>query len=65
MDWMKATRTQRIERRDRLAELGSTWADEDDCGKDLLPCGICDECVDEGVLGVECDEDEIDIRRWI
>ena len=50
LDWMKATRDERCSRRDSLAETGSIFSVEGECGEDRLPCGVCDECVSQGVL---------------
>lgn len=47
-DWTKATTNERITRRDELTATGSMFADQ--CGADSLPCGICDECAEQGVL---------------
>ena len=49
-DWGTATYAERCDRRDELAMTGSMWSDEDACGADAVPCGVCDECVSEGCL---------------
>ena len=44
------TKAQRIARRDELIASGSLFATPETCGEDRVPCGICDECIDNGVL---------------
>ena len=46
------TRDERMARREALYESGSIFASEDMCGEGEhpLPCGLCDECEDQGVL---------------
>ena len=36
-----------------LVEHGAALADVGECGLDGLPCGVCDECLEEAVL--DCD----------
>ena len=38
--------------RDTLAARGSIFAAEGHCGDDTLPCGVCDDCIEAGVLDV-------------
>ena len=40
----------RLEIRSHLEKNGSLFSEEGECGKDRLPCGLCDECIEEGVL---------------
>ena len=49
-DWTKTTMSERRDRRDELSKTGSLWQSEDKCGDDLVACGVCDECVDNGTL---------------
>ena len=46
-DW---ERERRLARRDELERRGGIFSEEGKCGLDELPCGVCDECVAEGVL---------------
>ena len=50
IDWRHQTIHKRRARRNFLATNGSLFTDETTCGKDQLPCGVCDECASAGVL---------------
>ena len=56
MDWETATVDERESRRAALIESGSLFADDiTRCGAEFLPCGLCNECVAQGVLDWEQD----------
>ena len=39
-----------LELRDKAIEAGGVFQDTiEDCGKDNIPCGMCDECIDQGI----------------
>ena len=40
----------RSEIRSHLEKNGSLFSEEGKCGQDCLPCGLCDECAEAGIL---------------
>ena len=44
-----STSDERHAARDRAIEAGGVFANEGECGKEILPCGLCDECIENGL----------------